>query len=61
MASDCPAKNQRMDVVRPTIGVHRLQIYHVPHDIEVLRDPIPTQNVPAVSCDVQRLAGGVAL
>src|SRR3984957_789468 len=37
--------NQRVHIVRPFVGLHRLQIHHVPHDRIVISHAVRSQNV----------------
>lgn len=43
------------------VGVHSLQIHHMPHNVVLVTDAVATQHVPAAACNVQRLAAGVTL
>ena len=60
-AGDGAAKDQRMDVMRALIGVHRFQIHHVAHDVIFLGDAVAAMHVARFAGDVQRLATAVAL
>src|SRR5256714_2384331 len=50
-----------MDIVRALVGVHHLEVYHVAHHAELVRDAVAAQHVAREARDLQRLAAGVAL
>src|SRR5690606_37417533 len=60
-AGDSAAQDEGVDVVRPFIGVDRLQVHGVAHDVQLAGDPGPAVHVAGLAGDGQGLAAVVAL
>src|SRR2546428_7339611 len=60
-AGDGLAQNQGVDLVRSLVGVHRLEVVHVPDHRVLERDPVGSQDRPGLAADLQRLAHVVEL
>mmetsp|Transcript_19535 Transcript_19535/g.28172 ORF Transcript_19535/g.28172 Transcript_19535/m.28172 type:complete len:354 (+) Transcript_19535:133-1194(+) len=58
---DGPAQDQGMNIMCPLVGVHRLQVHHVPDDVVLVRNAVPSQHVPGLPGHLQGLAAVVAL
>src|SRR4029450_5292500 len=58
---DIPPRDQRLDRLRAFIGVDRLDVDHVPHDVEVQQDAVAAEQVPRLEDDLPGLAGVVHL
>src|SRR5947208_9854352 len=56
-----PPEYQGVYIVRALVGVHHLEVYHVAHHAELVRDAVAAQHVAREARDLQRLAAGVAL
>src|SRR5213079_1257927 len=56
-----PPQYQGVDIVRALVGVDHLEVDHVAHDAELVRDAVAAQHVAREARDLQRLAAGVAL
>jgi|GEM_PF-102766 len=56
-----PAQNEGMDVMGALVGVHDLQIDHVPRDPELIVNAIAPEHVARLARDIERLAAGIAL
>src|SRR4051812_13891076 len=56
-----PPEDQRVNVVRALVGVHRFEVQHVADDVELIRDAVATMHVACDTRDVESLAGRVAL
>ncbi len=54
-------QNQGMDVVRALVGVDRLEVQHVAHDVEFFRYAVAAVHVARGAGDVEGLAAVVAL
>ena len=50
-----------MHVMRALIGVHRLQVHHVAHDLEIFLNAVAAMHVARPAGRIQRLAAVVAL
>ena len=50
-----------MNIVGALVCVHRLQVHDVSDHVVLVADPIPSQHVPALTCDRQGLAAVVPL
>ena len=48
-----PTQNQRMNIVRPLIGIHNLQIHQMPRHPILIRDAIATHHVPRQPRNIQ--------
>merc|ERR1719370_2343218 len=59
--SDTSAKNQGMNIMGALVRVHRLQVHDVPDHMVLVANPVPSQHVPALTCDRQGLAAVVPL
>src|SRR6185437_2351196 len=57
----CTAEDQRMDVVRPLVGVDGLEVQHVADHVELVDDAVAAVHVARHPCDLERLAAAVAL
>ena len=58
---DCPAHDQGVDIMGAFIGVDRLQVGRVAHDLELGADAVAAVHVAGDAGDVERLAAIVAL
>src|SRR5689334_17208083 len=56
----CPPEDERMHVVGAFVGIHRLEIHHVAHHLEPLRDAVAAVHVPRHARDVEGLTAVVA-
>jgi hypothetical protein len=56
-----PAEDERMNVVRSLVGVHRLEVRHVTEYDVLVRDPVTAVHVARGPRDIQCLAAGIAL
>src|SRR5690349_9758739 len=59
-ACNCAPHDQRVDVVRALIGVHRLEVRRVAHNLEFGRDAVAAVHVARNAGDLQRLTAIVA-
>jgi ribosomal protein L18E len=48
-----PPKNQRMHIMRPLVGVHRLEVDHVPDDVVLVVDAVAAVHVARHARDVE--------
>src|SRR6056297_3337773 len=55
------SEDEGVNVVRALVGVHRLEVRHVPEDVVVLLDAVAAVHVARCPRDVERLAAVVAL
>src|SRR5437763_11969053 len=60
-AGDLPADDQRVDVVRPLVGVDRLQVEHVADDRVLGGDAVAAEDLPRQARAIQGDADVVAL
>ena len=60
-SGDRAAHDQRVDVVRALVGVDRLEVGGVAHDLELGADAVAPMHVAGDARDVERLAAIVAL
>src|SRR6516162_5039096 len=54
---DVPAHDERLDGLGAFVGVDRLDVGHVPHDVEVQQDAVAAEQVPRLGDDLSRLPG----
>lgn len=54
-----PANYQRVHVVRPLVGVDRLQVHHVPHNVVFVRNAVCAQQIPETESEGEKRARGV--
>src|SRR5713226_874762 len=45
-AGDALADHQLVNVVRPLVGVHALEVVHVPHNAVIVHDAVRTEDIP---------------
>ena len=60
-ARDLPPQDQRVNVVRALVGVHGLQVAHVPEDVVLVRYAVPPEHVPRGPRDLERPPAAVPL
>lgn len=60
-SSDGPTQNESMDVVCALVGIDRLQVHHMPNDVVLIADTIPTEHIPTLSGNSESLSTVVAL
>src|SRR3546814_228318 len=60
-AGDGTAENQRMDVVRALIGVHRLEVHRMADHMIIGRNPVAAVHIARDAGDIERLAAIVSL
>src|SRR5918993_1541370 len=58
---DVPSHDQGLDGLGALIGVNRLDVGHVPHDMEVEQNAVATEQVPCLGYDVPGLSGAFHL
>src|SRR5690606_40723198 len=57
----CAAEDERMNIMRSLVGVHRLQVLSVAHDAVAYLDAVAAMHVARHACDIEGLAAVVAL
>ena len=60
-ASYTPAKNEGVNIMCALVGVHCLQIHHMPDHMILVADAVAPQHVPALTCNGQSLSAVVPL
>src|SRR5258705_4439320 len=58
---DFLSQDQRMDVVRPLVGVHRFEICEMPHRLILGQDAVRAQQASCFTRDIGRHAHVIAL
>src|SRR6266700_6167596 len=58
---DVPSDDQRLNGLGALVGVQRLDVGHVPHDVEVEQDAVAAEEIAGLGDDLAGLAGVVHL
>ena len=60
-ASYTPSKNEGVNIMCALVGVHCLQVHHMPDHMIFVADAVAPEHVPTFTCDGQSLSTVVPL